>query len=569
MGRSEQSPYLSDDEKILLKSEEIRKRTIATARTLAVQAQLLEQYGYSQESIEQRIPAMREKFEGLSNKQLKAIRKATMPLLETVVSVAAIDTPEDTEPAFSHEENIDAVGEPVEQTDILTDLADQTALPQEPAPIPAIDVAETPATTTSLENDEVKHTDPVAKNEDAPSVLINVRRRRLELPPGLSRELFSLFRDILSEEQLEQLPHMSESQQTQFVQFMHNMYEQNSSAPRFADKQMNRLAQLLRGHDVSRIAQDEGSSVTTIQQSFAVSLPKLYGRHSERVVRGFETIMKDDPAVEEMSEQVELSASSKHEKAVVREEIVERARRMTNNPDLQVGLEQLLAVESGTHESSEMSQDASAFLKDLISQKGISLQASVKDATGRLIIERLLHGIPREEGRKWSTLSEILQDTPDGTLRRSKQHHTLRGLSEIFNQLDGAHITPEADATQDVKDITNRIGEAINADSQTIEDIAARMQGKEMDFQSQHARFLGELFQKTRILELSDVDSAIVRAFSIPRPNNSPMSIDEIRQQLEKQYPSEPRKHTEEYVTQRLVGVMKAVIRQHGHDFIA
>lgn len=575
MAISESNPFLSTVEVEALQQERERKRTLAFARTLAVQTEALLQFGYTQEEVASRIPVIRENMESLSNKQLKALRHALSPLLTAEVAMSdnqdegvseVHDAPvsvDGTEESLEIHETMD---EAMTWVDEQSDAVGHVELSDD-EPV----MAATEEAVTETQNDETAAVPSEEVTLAAATTAPRARRPRAEVPEGLQREVFVLFRDILPEEVIGQLADMDSSQQERLVDYMGCLYRSHSQKPQFADKQMNRLRQLMAGYDVRQVAEQEGASVGTVQQSFYSSLPKFYAKHSEGIVAEVATILADDSGVS--SEQV---VDTPHGAAVevalenvVREELVERARHLTEDKELKHGMAELFSVEFGVHETSEASIHAAEVVRTAMYRRRVTIGDAVKDATARAAIERLLYGVANEDGRQYTTLSKLLEETPSGALRDKKQRVTQQGLERIFAELQGAPVEKRSDQSEDIEKIQQHMREAISADEPTLREVLSRMQGQELaQYETRHARFLGEFFQHSQLLELSPVDRMIVKSFTIPRPQSTPMSVEEISRRLEKDFPTH-RDTSIEYVTSRLLEVSKKMITQFGDDFVA
>jgi hypothetical protein len=433
------------------------------------------------------------------------------------------------------------------------------------------------------------------------------KREKIEHPEGLSDNVDNALRGTLSFEQRAAIPAFDEAQMAALVSLFESTYAKSSKKPEAKDLWTDRFGKFLNGGDVREMADGEGVHTLSIITGFNKFLPGVIAASKEEFVEEFEKIrtmpgetqtadtqqpesaattfsesapLHDEPLANSLSPEpagaTEQVAAESNESPAEVEQLVATMQKIyrTDDPEALKAVADLFSVNGGVAiESSEQTAAAAEYLAGVISRKGISLEMTVASPVTRAVIWRMLGGISAPDGRKYSTLSEILADTPDSDMRRKKQEGVEKALEKIARLIgeDSGQTTASSVSHEDlhaaqIAKILDRLPRVIDITREQVQLVIERMTEKNEEVTPELHPALLEILRIGSGVGLDEQESRILRAFTRPRPNGAPMSVEEIREMLreeQRRTPTFAGKNLENgYVTTTLLRSLDKIIVQ-------
>lgn len=388
---------------------------------------------------------------------------------------------------------------------------------------------------------------------------------KAECPEGLDGSLNNILADALSLEERAALLDFRQDQKAALVELMNRIYEKAGKKPDMKAVYIDRFEKLLGGATIRDIAESEGVHKMAIVQGFNVFLASIPRRYPQEFALAYDAIRSMQPLASEQtgiseliegstvevanmdmqangsapgtmaSVQAQKTPSEQKNETYSEEPLVSLVKGVynTDDPEALAGITDLFSTEKGVIGSSEQSIEAARYFRGIIQRSGVSLSMSIDNPTARSAVERLLEGVGSGEDRKWFTLSEILDETPEG-LRAGKQRSVSNALNKIIRQLDRPSLVKEDPREKQVSVLRSELHKYVDLPAEITRKIIDRALEEEIEFTADMGKALLQVYSIAAGVGLSETEHAIMRLFVIPRPGSTPRSVAEIREVLKK-----------------------------------
>lgn len=557
MSERDLSQFLTNDEQALIEAD----RRITVARTLAMQANLLATYGASDDHIHDSVNGMRVVFDQLSTESIVKVQKSIadhtlalvgiQPIPVTKATLASLERVpheiEDTLPLVENGSKESELSLPVQEATEQGAIADTDVMVYDEEPQQDVDYITQAAVENEEEARQVENSEVLYDGADLivqDNTENSLQFEEIQRTPGtVTTAVRNLFKTTLTLEQCLELSYFDDEQIASFAEAVSTIYTRHATKKQFIPLQTSRIRLALQGAEMKQIAQREGSKSTAVQQSFYSSLPKFYSDHKQEVIDAFQSLQRktvETVSTEQTQERPPIkprhfndATTVEMPESEIEEQLVSAMRQVyeTNDPEALAGINDLFSTDHGVIVSSERSVEASRYFKGLMQRYGISLSETVDNPTARQAIARLLDGVGSSDDKKYFTLSEILDETPEGP-RESKHRAVTNALNKIIRKFDHPSHVEEGAREKQVDELREELHKWLGLSQEVTGKIIDRALKSDTEYTAELGKALMQMYQIAAGVGLNPEELEVLRLFVRPQPSGAPRTVAEIRQHL-------------------------------------